>query len=103
MAGTKTDITLNNSASNNIQEADVTFGEYVLFNPPCSIGKGYGATYVDYPYLSGTNADVEWISKGTKFKKTVDFEKVMPKSKSGLLTFTICDDRVEVRFKPEKP
>jgi hypothetical protein len=101
VAGTKIDIELKNSSSNDAEEGEIYFGKYFVFGPHCFVGKSYSKTYIDYPDVNGSSAEVEWTSKGTKHDKTVDFRKVMPEKKSGQLTFTIFDDRVEVSFKPE--
>jgi len=102
VAGAKIDVELKNSSSNDVEDGEIYFGKHFVFGPHCFVGKSYSKTYLGYPYADGSSAEVEWTTKGIKHEKTVDLEKVLPEKKSGQLTFTIFDDRVEVSFKPEK-
>jgi hypothetical protein len=103
MAGTKIDITLKNASSNDAEKCEIFFGNFFVFGPERFVGKGHSATYSNYLNVNGSTAEVEWTSKATRNKKIVDFKNVLPEKKSGQLTFTILDDRVEVNFKPENP
>ena|SRR5258706_593721 len=96
------DVVLKNQTPSDIKEAEIYFGEYFVFGEHHLVGKGHGSTYLDYPHVNGTKAEVHWKIGEKEPVKEVDFGKILPKGKSGKLVFTIKGEAVEVEFEPSK-
>jgi hypothetical protein len=86
-----------NKSSRDLHNTKVYFGERI-----CewgNVGKTFTAIYLYYPHPITARAELHWDeSEGHRVEK-LDLSKIYPAGKSGRLTFTVYDDRVEVTFR----
>ena len=85
-----------NELSGELENAEARFAEYV-----CKWGavvKAASASYMYYPHPITAQAELHWDASGSHRTKKLDLSKVYGPGKSGCLTFTVYDDRVEVGF-----
>jgi hypothetical protein len=90
------DVEITNKSSHDLENAKARFGDYT-----CEWGwviktatKGYGF----YPHPITAQAELHWDESGTHHVEKLDLSKIYPKGKSGRLTFTVYDGRVEASF-----
>ncbi len=102
VAGVNIDVELKNETSGDVREAEVHFGKHFVFGEHCFVGKGFSKTYIDYPYVEPGKVEVAWTVSGKAQTRPIDISKLIPKGRSGTLTFTIHDDNVKASFKPKK-
>jgi hypothetical protein len=91
------DVEIINRSSRDLENATARFGQHA-----CGWGwvirnatKGYGF----YPHPITAEAKLHWDQEGKHRVETLDLRKTYPPGKSGRLTFTVYDDRVEVSFR----
>ncbi|MCF7689607.1 MAG: hypothetical protein K9M98_12600 [Cephaloticoccus sp.] len=93
------DIELINKSSKDLRNAEVHFGEKT-----CewgNVGRTFTAIYLFYPHPITLHTELSWDEGGKHRAKKVDLSKIYPPGKSGQLTFTVYDDRVEVTFREQ--
>lgn len=86
-----------NQSSRDFENAEARFGRHT-----CEWGwvvratsKGYGF----YPHPITTETELHWDEPGGHRVEKLDLKKIYPPGKSGRLTFTVYDGRVEVSFR----
>lgn len=91
------DVEIINRSSRDLENATARFGQHA-----CGWGwvirnatKGYGF----YPHPITAEAKLHWDQEGKHRVETLDLGNIYPAGKSGRLTFTVYDDRVEVSFR----
>ena len=93
------EVEMSNKSSRDLENAEALFGEYT-----CRWGwvvKATSASYMYYPYPITAKAELRWDAAGKHHVENVDLRKIYQDGKSGRLTFTVYDDRVEVHFREE--
>jgi len=98
----KTDIEVEifNQSTIDMENAHVVFGKYI-----CKWGwvsKSTSKGYMFYPHPITADAELHWDEVSGHRMEKIDLRKIYLPGKSGRLTFTVYDDRVEVAFR-EKP
>ena len=99
LAGAGPDVTVEvvNQSSNNLQNAKARFGDYA-----CEWGyvaKAGTAVYMSYPHPITAQTELQRDEGGKLRVEKIDLSKIYTRGKSGRLTFTVYDDRVEVNFR----
>jgi len=91
------DVEIINKSSRDLENAKARFGDYA-----CEWGwviktatKGYGF----YPHPITAQTELDWDEGGKHRVEKLDLSKIYPPGKSGRLTFTVYDGRVEVSFR----
>lgn len=95
------DVEIVNKSSRDLGNAEVRFGERV-----CgwgSVGKTFTKIYLFYPHPITAQAELHWYESGGHRLEKLDLSKTYPTGKSGRLTFTVYDGRVEVNFRETTP
>ncbi len=90
------DVEIVNQSSRDLKNALVRFGEF-----ECrwgSVGKALSAGYGFYPHPITQKAELHWDENGKHRTQKLDLSSVFKRGKSGRLTFTVSDDRVDVKF-----
>jgi hypothetical protein len=96
----KMEVEISNQSSQALDNALVNFGDY-----QCKwghVGKTFSASYMYYPYPVTAAAELHWDEDGKHRMEKLDLSKVYQRGKSGRLTFTVYDGRVEVSFVERK-
>lgn len=95
--GPEVDIEIVNDCQRVLRNSLVRFGDFT-----CEWGtvivatsKGYG----HFPHPITPDAELHWDEDGKPRVEKLDLRKIYPPGKSGRLTFTVHDDRVEVTFR----
>jgi hypothetical protein len=86
-----------NRSSQMLQNAKAIFGDY-----ECEwgvVGKTFSKDYGFYPKPITPQAELQWDENGKARSEKIDLRKIYPPGKSGRLTFTVYDGRVEASFK----
>ena len=91
------DVEIINQSSRDLKNAKARFGDYA-----CEWGwviktatKGFGF----YPHPITAETELDWDEEGMHRVERIDLRKIYPSGKSGRLTFTVYDGRVEVSFR----
>ncbi len=91
------DVEIVNQSSHSLENAKARFGDYA-----CEWGwvaksgtKGFGF----YPHPITAETVLHWDEEGKHRVEKIDLLKIYPRGKSGRLTFTVYDGRVEARFR----
>lgn len=87
-----------NRSSRDLENAKAQFGAY-----SCEWGwviKGATKGYGFYPHPITAQAELHWDESSGHRVEKIDLRKIYPAGKSGRLTFTVFDDRVEATFQP---
>jgi len=91
------DVEIVNKSSHDLENAKARFGDHA-----CDWGwviktatKGYGF----YPHPITARAELHWDESGGHRVEKLDLSKIYLPGKSGRLTFTVYDGRVEVTFR----
>lgn len=90
------DLEIVNQSSCNVENARARFGENV-----CAWGRlvsGATKIYLYFPHAITAEAELHWDEPGGHRAEKIDLGKIYPRGKSGRLTFTLRDDRVETGF-----
>lgn len=85
-----------NQSARDLENAEARFGDHV-----CkwgSVVKTASKSYMYYPHPITAQMELHWDAAGHRVEK-IDLSKIYPRGKSGRLTFTVYDDRVEVNFR----
>ena len=96
----KMEVDIVNQSSRDLQEARVRFGNF-----DCKWGwvvKTATKSYLFYPHPITAQTELHWDDEGKHRMEKIDLTKIYPSGKSGRLTFTVFDGRVEATFR-EKP
>lgn len=91
------DVEIVNLSSRNLTNALARFGAHT-----CewgNVGKTFTAGFGFYPHPITTKTELNWDEEGKSRAERLDLSKVYPAGKSGRLTFTVYDDRVDVSFR----
>ena len=65
-----------------------------------AVGKTFTAAYLFFPNPVSMDVELHWDESSGHRVEKIDLRKIYPAGKSGRLTFTVFDDRVEATFKP---
>jgi len=87
-----------NDSAVNLENAEARFGEHI-----CRWGivvRNKSASYMSYPHPITDRVELHWDSRGHRMH-VIDLSNTYMRGKSGRLTFTVSDDRVEAIFRPE--
>lgn len=90
-----------NKSSRRLDNALIRFGK-----TECEwgdVGKTFTAGYGFFPHPVTPDAELHWDENGKHRVEKLDLRKIYPPGKSGRLTFTVFDDRVEVTFREKTP
>ena len=93
----KLEIELINQSSHALENTQARFG-----NNTCKwghVGKTFSASYMFLPYPITAETELHWDEEGKHRVEKLDLRKVYSPGKSGRLTFTVYDERVEVSFR----
>ena len=91
------DVEIINQSSHNLENTQARFGGNV-----CAWGrlvKTASAGYGFYPHPITAQTELHWDEPGGHRVEKLDLRKIYPPGKSGRLTFTVYDGRVEVSFR----
>lgn len=91
------DLEIINQSSRHLENSQVRFGDQT-----CAWGrlvKTATAIYLYYPHPITAQAELHWDEAGGHRVEKLDLSKTYPAGKSGRLTFTVYDGRVEVVFR----
>ena len=94
---TDVDVEIVNRSSHNLENTQVRFAGKV-----CAWGrlmKTATAIYLFFPNPITPQAEVEWDEPTGHRAEKLDLRKIYPLGKSGRLTFTVFDGRVDVGFR----
>jgi len=93
------DVEIVNKSSCNLGNAKAYFGDYVCEwgSVIVSTRKGFGF----YPHPITPQTELHWDEAGGHRVEKIDLSKIYPPGKSGRLTFTVYDGRVEATFRPQ--
>jgi hypothetical protein len=64
-----------------------------------SVGKTFAKIHLFYPHPITPEAELSWDEPGGHRVEKIDLRKFYSAGKSGRLTFTVFDDRVDVSFR----
>jgi hypothetical protein len=95
------ELEVSNSGSRSVQNTFAKFGDNL-----CSWGwvsAGATKSYLHFPHPITPDAEMHWDEEGKHRVEKLDLRKIYPPGKSGRLTFTVHDDRVEVTFREKTP
>jgi len=95
------DVEIINRSSRDMEKAKAHFGEY-----DCGWGwviKNSTAVYAFYPHPITADVELNWDEDGKHRVEKLDLSKIYPPGKSGRLTFTVYEGRVEVSFREKTP
>jgi hypothetical protein len=90
-----------NYSSRDLLNAYARFGEY-----RCGwgiVGNSFSKSYLFFPHPITPDAELHWDEDGRHRMEKIDLRKIYPPGKSGRLTFTVHDGRVEVGFREKAP
>lgn len=90
-----------NSSQCDIEDSRVHFG-----GNECRWGwvsKTARKSYLRYPHPVTPDVELHWNEDGKHRVEKLDLRKIYPPGKSGRLTFTVHDGRVEVTFREKTP
>lgn len=94
----KVEVEIVNQSSRSLENTLARFGGY-----ECKWGYvGKSASYMFYPHPITAQTELHWDDEGKHRMEKIDLSKIYPAGKSGRLTFTVFDGRVEATFR-EKP
>lgn len=96
----KVEVEIINQSSRDMKNAHATFGEYVCIWG--SVIKSTSKGYMYYPHLITAESELHWDEDGKHRMEKLDLRKVYQRGKSGRLSFTVYDGRVEVSFVERK-
>ena len=85
-----------NQSSRDLQNAEARFGEHA-----CKwgfVGMKFTKSYLFYPHRITGQATLQWDGPAGVRVEKLDLSKIYAPGKSGRLTFTVHDKRVEVSF-----
>lgn len=91
------DVEIINRSSRDLQDAFARFGDN-----DCKwgyVGRTFTAGYGFYPHPITAQTELQWDEEGKHRMEKLDLSKIYPAGKSGRLTFTVYDGRVEVSFR----
>jgi hypothetical protein len=91
------DVEIVNQSARDLQNAGARFGEHA-----CEwgfVGKTFTKIYLFYPHPITAHAELQWDEPSGRRVEKLDLSKIYSRGKSGRLTFTVHDDRVEVNFR----
>lgn len=91
------DVEIVNQSSRNLENAQARFGENA-----CAWGRlvrGATAIYLYFPHAITAQAGLHWDEPSGHRAEKIDLSKIYSRGKSGRLTFTVHEDRVEVGFR----
>jgi hypothetical protein len=89
-----------NQSSRDLQNTKARFGDYAF--EWGSVVKGGTKGFGFYPHPITAQTELHWDEAGGHRMEKIDLSKIYPPGKSGRLTFTVFDGRVEATFR-EKP
>jgi len=95
----KIEVEIINHSTRELEYAVARFGKY-----DCKwgrVGKTFSASYMFYPHPITSDAELHWDEPNGLRMEKIDLRKIYPPGKSGRLTFTVYDDRVEVTFREQ--
>ncbi len=93
----KMEVEIVNQSSHDLENTRGRFGNYF-----CAWGrlmKTATASYLSYPHPITPETELHWDVDGKHRVEKLDLRKIYPPGKSGRLTFTVYDGRVEVSFR----
>jgi hypothetical protein len=100
LARADVEVAIENKSSHDLENAEAIFGEYTC--EAGIVGKTFTAIYLSYPHPITADTELHW-NEGAKHRvERIDLRKIYPSGKSGRLTFTVYDGRVETSFKEEQ-
>lgn len=91
------DVEIINKSSRDLENAMARFGDNA-----CEWGwviKKATKVYGFYPHPITAKVELHWDESGGHRVEKLDLTKIYPRGKSGRLTFTVYDERVEVSFR----
>jgi hypothetical protein len=67
-----------------------------------NVGRTFSKSYLSFPHPITPDTELHWDEDGKHRMEKLDLRKIYPPGKSGRLTFTVYDGRVEVSFREKQ-